>query len=90
MERSVIRGHWQEPIACGGVAVFPDDVVVVDEDGAVLIPHKLVEEVVAAAAEQERMEAWIMAEVDKGAALPGLYPPNAENKARYEEWARDR
>ena len=90
MERSVIRGHWQEPITCGGVAVFPDDVVVVDEDGAVLIPHKLVEEVVAAAAEQERMEAWIMAEVDKGAALPGLYPPNAENKARYEEWARGR
>src|SRR5271168_857955 len=39
--------NWQEPIACGGVAVFPDDVVVVDEDGAVLIPQKLLEAVVA-------------------------------------------
>src|SRR5450830_1261493 len=29
---------WQEPIACGGVAVFPNDVIVVDSDGAVLIP----------------------------------------------------
>jgi regulator of RNase E activity RraA len=29
---------WQEPISCGGVAVFPDDIVVVDDDGAVLIP----------------------------------------------------
>ncbi len=76
--------NWGEPIACGGVAVFPDDVVVVDEDGAVLIPQALVEEVVAAAPEQERLEAWIMGEVEKGASLPGLYPPNAENKARYE------
>ena len=25
-----------------------------------------------------------MGEVEKGASLPGLYPPNAENKARYE------
>jgi hypothetical protein len=30
------------------------------------------------------MEAWIMREVDKGASLPGLYPMNAETKARYE------
>jgi regulator of RNase E activity RraA len=75
---------WQQPIGCGGVAVFPDDVVVVDDDGAVLIPAKLVEEVVATAPEQERMEEWIMGEVDKGASLPGLYPMNAETKARYE------
>lgn len=79
--------NWQEPIACGGVAVFPDDVVVVDEDGAVLIPASLLDQVVAMAAEQERLEAWIMSEVEKGAALPGLYPPNAENRARYERWA---
>jgi len=76
--------NWQEPIGCGGVAVFPDDLIVVDDDGAVVIPAALVEDVVAIAAEQERLEAWIMGEVEKGAALPGLYPPNAENKARYE------
>jgi regulator of RNase E activity RraA len=76
---------WQEPIACGGVAVFPNDVIVVDSDGAVLIPAALLEEVVALAVEQERLEAWIMNEVEKGAALPGLYSPNAATKARYEE-----
>jgi regulator of RNase E activity RraA len=75
---------WQQPIGCGGVAVFPDDIVVVDDDGAVLIPAKLLDEVVAAAPEQERMEEWIMGEVGKGASLPGLYPMNAETKARYE------
>ena len=76
---------WQQPIACGGVAVFPDDVVVVDDDGAVLIPAALVDMMVEQGPEQERMEAWIMREVDKGAALPGLYPMNAETKARYEK-----
>ncbi|MBV8095497.1 MAG: ribonuclease activity regulator RraA [Acetobacteraceae bacterium] len=80
---------WQEPVGCGGVAVFPGDLVVADGDGAVLIPASLAEEVAAIAAEQERLEAWIMREVEQGAALPGLYPPNAENKARYEAWARE-
>ena len=75
---------WQEPIGCGGVAVFPNDVVVVDDDGAVLVPQALLDAVVEAAAEQEALETWIMGEVERGAALPGLYPPNAENKARYE------
>jgi len=75
---------WQEPIGCGGVAIFPNDVIVADGDGAVLIPQALVAEVAAAAEEQERMEAWIMGEVEKGVPLPGLYPPNAETKARYE------
>ena len=76
---------WQEPIACGGVAVFPNDVIVVDDDGAVLIPAALVDAVVAAAPEQERKEAWIMQQIENGVALPGLYPMNAATKARYEK-----
>ncbi len=78
---------WQEPIDCGGVAVFPNDVIVVDGDGAVLIPAALLDAVVAAAVEQERLEGWIMEQVQQGAALPGLYPPNDENAARYRAWA---
>jgi regulator of RNase E activity RraA len=76
--------NWQEPIGCGGVAVFPHDVVVADADGAVVIPAALLDHVVATAPEQERMEGWIMDEVQGGAKLPGLYPMNAETKARYE------
>ena len=76
--------NWQEPIGCGGAAVFPDDVVVADDDGAVVIPAALVDEVVTLATEQERLEAWIMAEVARGVPLPGLYPPSAETRARYE------
>ena len=76
---------WGEPIGCGGVAVFPDDWVVVDDDGAVLIPAAYVDELLVTAPEQEALEGWIMGEVEKGAALPGLYPPNAENLARYKK-----
>jgi regulator of RNase E activity RraA len=76
--------NWGEPIGCGGVAVFPDDWVVVDDDGAVLIPAAFIEDLVKAAPEQERLEGWIMSEVDRGVVLPGLYPPNEEAKARYE------
>jgi regulator of RNase E activity RraA len=76
--------NWQEPIGCGGVAVFPNDVVVVDADGAVLIPAKMLDDVLAASVEQERLEGWIMRQVENGTPLPGLYPPNADNKARYE------
>ena len=80
--------NWQEPIGCGGVAVFPQDIMVLDQDGATLIPAALVDEVVAAAPEQERFEAWVMQEVENGVALPGLYPANAETKARYESSKR--
>lgn len=75
---------WQEPIGCGGVAIFPDDVIVCDDDGAVVIPKAFVAEVAATGEEQERLEAWIVSKVEAGERLPGLYPPNAENKARYE------
>lgn len=77
---------WQEPVGCGGVAVFPNDIVVVDDDGAVLIPQALLEEVVTAAVETERLETWIMGRIEAGATLPGLYPPNAENQAAYQAW----
>jgi regulator of RNase E activity RraA len=77
---------WQQPVACGGVAVFPNDVIVADADGAVVIPQALLDEVIAAAGEQEQLEAWILGEVEQGAALPGLYPPDEASKARYAAW----
>jgi len=79
---------WQEPIACGGVAVMPDDLMVLDDDGAVVIPAALVAEIVEKGPEQERFEAWVLSEVDGGTPLPGLYPPNDETRARYEAGRR--
>jgi regulator of RNase E activity RraA len=79
---------WQEPIACGGCAIFPDDVIVCDDDGAVVIPQILVGFVAEEGAEHERMETWIVSEVERGEKLPGLYPMNEETKARYQAWKK--
>ena len=79
---------WQEPIGCGGCAIFPGDVIVADDDGAVVIPQKLVDAVAEEGAEHERMETWIVGEVEKGGRLPGLYPMNEETRARYETWKK--
>jgi len=54
-----------------------------DQDGAVVIPQAFLDLILAEGAEQERMEAWIVEQVNGGAVLPGLYPMNAETKARY-------
>src|SRR6187397_2280129 len=72
---------WQEPIACGGVAVFPDDIIVTDDDGVVLVPKDLLGFVVDEGEEHERYETWVVSEVERGVPLPGLYPPNDEAKA---------
>ncbi len=75
---------WQEPIGCGGCAVFPGDIIVCDDDGAVVIPQNLLGFVAEEGAEHERMETWIVEEVERGAKLPGLYPMNEETRAPYE------
>ncbi|WP_370162500.1 ribonuclease activity regulator RraA [Limimaricola soesokkakensis] len=77
---------WQETVGCGGVCVVPGDVIVADADGAVVIPAAMVEEVTAEAIEQERMEGWIVEEVERGEKLPGLYPMNDATRARYAAW----
>jgi regulator of RNase E activity RraA len=79
---------WQQPIGCGGVAIFPDDVIVADQDGAVVVPAAMAEEVASLAVEQERLEGWIMTEIERGVPLPGLYPANDETRERYEAWKK--
>ncbi|MBC7434562.1 MAG: ribonuclease activity regulator RraA [Bdellovibrionales bacterium] len=75
--------NWQEPIGCGGVAIYPGDIIVADDDGAVVIPEAFLDDVLAAGPEQEALELWIMEQVQRGAELPGLYPANEANMARF-------
>ena len=78
------------PIGCGGVAVYPGDIIVGDDEGVVVIPLHLADEVATDAAEQEIMEAFVLERIESGAALPGTYPPNAETRAAYAEWRKKR
>lgn len=79
-----------EPIACGGVAVYPGDILVGDEEGVCVIPRDLAEEVAADALEQELLESFIIGEVRDGKPLRGTYPPDADTRARYETWKKVR
>ena len=74
------------PIGCGGVAVYPGDVMVGDDEGVVVIPSHLAEEISLDAIEQEKMEAFVLERVEGGARLAGTYPPNAETRAAFGVW----
>lgn len=76
----------QRVIGCGGVMVWPGDIVVGDPDGVVVIPRHLAGTVAKAGAEQERVEAWIRRRVEAGAPIPGTYPPNEATLAEYRKW----
>ncbi len=71
-------------IACGGTTVQPGDIIVGDADGVIVIPPALAEEVVDAALAQEDEDGWIAARVAEGHPVDGLFPMNAQWRAKYE------
>jgi len=90
---NLVRHHAidaQVPIGCGGVAVYPGDVLVGDGEGVVVIPAKFTDEVAQEAASQTEFEDWVEVKVKEGRSIFGLYPPNAETKAEFEAWKKRR
>jgi regulator of RNase E activity RraA len=83
-----IAADEQLPIQCGGVLVLPGDVIVGDEDGVLVIPRAVAVEVAADAAEQERLEQFVMTKIEDGAPIRGIYPPNDATRAEYEAQKR--
>lgn len=76
----------QELVSCAGVAVVPGDIVVGDEDGVLVIPRQIADEVLADAKRREDFEVYVALELKRGAQLTGMYPPAAPALARYAEW----
>lgn len=74
---------WQVPVACGGVTVFPGDIMIADDDGVVVVPKELATDIASESFEMERFENWAHAQVQGGAPLAGLYPPNEATLERY-------
>jgi 5-oxopent-3-ene-1,2,5-tricarboxylate decarboxylase / 2-hydroxyhepta-2,4-diene-1,7-dioate isomerase len=74
---------YDETVACGGATVQPGDIIVADGDGVLVIPPALVRELVEESIEQERAEEFIAAQVDAGERIDGLFPMNAEWRAKY-------
>ncbi len=87
---SMIAADAQIPIGCGGVAVFPGDIVIGDADGVVILPAAIAQEVARNAVEQDQLEAYVRMRVEGGDSIVGVYPPNEETKAAYRAWLAKR
>jgi regulator of RNase E activity RraA len=75
------------PIGCGDVAVFPGDFIVGDDDGIMVIPKSIVEEITGEALKMTLYEDFVLEKVRAGATIIGLYPmTKEENKTEFEKW----
>lgn len=74
---------FQLPIGCGGVSVFPGDILVGDEEGVVAIPRQIAPLIAERAVAQEDLERFLLRRIEQGASLPGTYPPDDETLMAY-------
>lgn len=74
------------PVTVGGVAVFPGDIIVGDNEGVCAIPQHLAAEIAETGPAQDHLEGWVNQELSRGTPIKGLYPPNDKARAAYEAW----
>lgn len=77
---------YDVPVAVGGVLALPGDVVVADDDGAVIVPQGKAKELVESAEDHENWEEFSRMRLEQGARLSDYYPLNADSRAEYEAW----
>jgi len=78
------------PIACGGVAIYPGDVIVGDGDGVVVIPLARVAEVAEAAVLIVEYDEFVEHELRRGRSLMDLYPVTSQSQVDYDRWRTQR
>ena len=76
------------PIACAGCFVVPGDIIVADDDGAVVVPSALAEQIAQSAAEKAEWEIFSRMKLEAGGRLDKYYPLNDEAQQEYEAWLR--
>jgi regulator of RNase E activity RraA len=84
---SLVLQHAAEfgvPIGCGGVAVYPGDIILGDGDGVVVIPRALADKIADAALEQEHYDRFALEQIRAGKPVFGTYPPDGATQARYQ------
>ena len=78
------------PIGCGDVAVFPGDVLVGDDDGVMVIPASIVDEVADECSEMTLFENFVLEQVLQGQPIIGLYPATSEKTLiDFEAWKKE-
>ena len=79
------------PIGCGDAPVFPGDLILGDNEGVIVIPAHLAEEVAEEAVEMTAYEDFVTEEVLNGRSILGLYPAtDPQSLADFEIWRNSR
>jgi regulator of RNase E activity RraA len=76
------------PIACGGALVVPGDIVIADDDGAVVVPAAAAPRLAERAGEHVEWEEFSRLRLSEGGDLRKYYPLSEEARAEYEAWKR--
>ncbi len=77
------------PIACGDAPVFPGDIVVGDDDGVIIIPSQIVDEVADECEKMTLYEEFVMAKILEGHEIIGLYPlTNKKLEKEFKSWLK--
>lgn len=85
-QASLFPWAYNVPIACNRVLVLPGDIILADDDGAVLIPRQVAPQLVKLTLEHEDWESFSRMRIQQGGALGKYYPLNAEGRQEYEQW----
>ena len=98
--RGVTPNHgWQnnimpfavnQPVACAGVLVLPGDIIIADDDGAIVVPVQIAPELIKNASKKNEWEEFTRMRLAQGGELRKYYPLNDEARAEYEEWDAER
>jgi regulator of RNase E activity RraA len=81
---------YDVPVAVGGTLCLPGDIVVADDDGAVVVPVAKAPDLVREAGEHEDWEAFSRMRLDEGARLSDYYPLSQNSRAEFDDWAASR
>lgn len=79
---------YNVPIACSRVLVLPGDIIIADDDGAVMVPAQMASVVAEYTLDHEDWEVFSRIKLAEGGALAKYYPLNEEGQREYEEWQK--
>ena len=88
VQTSIYPNAVNVPIACGGVTVIPGDIIVADDDGAVVVPVAMAQEVIEKSSEHHEWEEYSRIKLKAGAPLQRYYPLHDDARGEYEEWRK--
>lgn len=75
-------------IACGGVTVVPGDIIVADDDGAVVVPVSMAERVIEDGQKHAEWEEFSRMKLMAGESLQRYYPLHPDAEGEYQAWRK--